>query len=283
MGAGILTPRGSTELPIRINDHHVNITINNGFARTEVLQTFFNPNPQDLEAVYSFPLPKSASLSEVTLTMGEREIQGEVVGKVRAQSIYESEKQNGSDAGLATQNGYKSFEFRVHPVRAEDTTRVRIVYYQPIEIDTGIGRFLYPLEEGGTEEAGASFWNPVSASVDGMFSAEIEIKSAWPIANVRLPGYETDTTTEQLGEGHYKVRLERNNQPLSTDLVVYYRLKDNLPGRVEVNSLSRRRIRPRDVHDCGYAGTGSQAAPTRRGLRLRFSTPPAAWTRNCTR
>jgi len=52
------------------------VVINNGFAMTEVQQTFYNPNNQDLEAMYSFPLPKSASLSEVTIYVGEREING---------------------------------------------------------------------------------------------------------------------------------------------------------------------------------------------------------------
>jgi len=36
------------------------------FRQTEVLQRFFNPNAQDLEAVYAFPAEKR-SLSEVTI------------------------------------------------------------------------------------------------------------------------------------------------------------------------------------------------------------------------
>ncbi len=90
--AGILTPIGSGHQPIRIRDHHVNVVINNGFAMTEVRQTFFNANSQDLEALYSFPLPKSASLSEVTIYVGEREIHGEVLEKQKARQIYTDEK-----------------------------------------------------------------------------------------------------------------------------------------------------------------------------------------------
>ncbi|MGD9360462.1 MAG: VIT domain-containing protein, partial [Desulfobacterales bacterium] len=55
--AGILTPIGASHQPIRIRDHHVNVVINNGFAMTEVSQTFYNGNQEDLEAIYSFPLP----------------------------------------------------------------------------------------------------------------------------------------------------------------------------------------------------------------------------------
>ena len=77
--AGILTPIGSGHQPIQIRDHQIKVVINNGFAITEVRQTFYNPNGKDLEAMYSFPIPKSASLSEVTIFVGEREIQGEVL------------------------------------------------------------------------------------------------------------------------------------------------------------------------------------------------------------
>ncbi|MDF2374779.1 MAG: VIT and VWA domain-containing protein [Verrucomicrobiales bacterium] len=233
--AGTLTPKDSPHAPIAIRDHDVKVTINNGFAQTEVTQTFFNPNSVDLEAVYRFPLPQSASLSEVTLTMGERDIHGEVVEREKAKTIYESEKQAGNDTGLATKEGIQAFEFKVHPVKANDETRIRIVYYQPVPIDTGIGRYLYPLEEGGTDDvAAASFWNPVNDVVEGNFSAEVILKSAWPVEQVRLPGFENETTTEKLDEGHYRILLEKPGQALNRDLVVYYRLAQDLPGRVEV-------------------------------------------------
>jgi Ca-activated chloride channel homolog len=73
---GTLTPIGSPHAPIQLRSHQVNVTINNGFAQTEVLQTFFNPNPTALEALYAFPVPKSASLSEVTITSGEKTLNG---------------------------------------------------------------------------------------------------------------------------------------------------------------------------------------------------------------
>jgi hypothetical protein len=100
--AGTLTPAGSTGAPIQIRDHQVNVTINNGFARTEVLQTFFNPNAADLEAVYAFPVPKSASLSEVTIQAGEKTLHGEVIPRTGAETIYNEEKSSGNDAAQGT-------------------------------------------------------------------------------------------------------------------------------------------------------------------------------------
>ena len=172
--AGTLTAIGSTDAPIQIRDHHVRVVINNGFAQTEVHQTFFNPNDRDLEAIYSFPLPKSASLSEVTITAGERELHGEVLPRLEAEKIYEEEKSQGHDAGLATKDEYKTFDFRVARVPAGDEARMRFVYYQPLELDTGVGRYLYPMEDGGTNELAKSFWVP-NTKVEGMLSVDLEL------------------------------------------------------------------------------------------------------------
>lgn len=231
--AGNLAPRGADYTPIQILDHHVNVTLNNGFARTEVLQTFYNPNDRDLEALYTFPLPKSASLSEFTIYAGEKEIHGEVLEADEARNIYEAERDQGNDAGLATKESFQRFEFAVSPVRAQDQTRIRFVYYQPLEIDTGIGRYLYPLEEGGTDEQAKSFWYQ-NQKVEGRFSVQLELKSAWPVADVRVPGYEAEAKVTPVENHGYLVELEAEQASLNRDFLFYYRLADDLPGRVEL-------------------------------------------------
>ena len=233
LAAGTLTPLGSSQQPIAIRDHHVDVVLQNGFARTEVTQTFFNPNDVALEALYAFPVPRSASLSEMTLFAGERQLEGEVVPKEEAQRIYEEERDKGNDAGHASKEGYQRFEFRVSPVPPQAETRVRFVYYQPLEIDTGVGRYVYPLEEGGTDELAKSFWLR-NEKVEGTFSANLELKSAWPVTEVRVPGFEAAATVQKLGEGHTRVEIQQQGVSLSRDLVLYYRLEDGLPGRVEV-------------------------------------------------
>jgi Ca-activated chloride channel family protein len=231
--AGILTPTGSPHKPIQIRDHHVNVVINNGYAMTEVHQTFYNPNPENLEALYSFPLPKSASLSEVTIYAGEREIHGEVLEKQKARQIYQDEKSRGNETGLAEKNEFYTFEFKVFPVPANDETKIRFLYYQPLKIDSGIGRYLYPLEAGGTDEAGMSFWT-TNAKVENTFSMNLEFKSAYPVQDVRAPGFEAAAVIDKLTEGHIKLDMQLTDMSLNRDFIFYYRLQDNLPGRVEV-------------------------------------------------
>ncbi len=231
--AGILTVNGSPGAPIQIKDHHLNLVIDNGFAQVEAVQTFFNPNGQDLEAVYSFPVPESASLSEFTIYAGEKEINGEVVERNKANEVYENERQQGNDAGVADKNNYQNFEFKVAKIPANAQTRIRFLYYQPLKLDTGVGRFVYPLEEGGTDEVAKSFWT-VNSRVENSFSADVRLRIAYPVDEVRLPGFEQAAKIDRLGEGEYHITLDTTGVSLNRDLVVYYRLAQNLPGRLEL-------------------------------------------------
>ncbi len=231
---GTLTPVGSPAAPIQILDHHVEVAINNGFARIEVSQAFFNPNDRDLEAIYAFPVPKSASLSEMTIFLGESELNGEVVEKSEARSLYEQARKDGKDAGLAEQNSYLTYEFSVARVPAQDESKFRFVYYQPLEIDTGVGRFLYPLEDGGTDEMALAFWD-TEREVRRSFSFHLTVRSESPIESVRMPGFETAALVEKLDDHWWEVTLDApGGVSLDRDLLVYYRLEDGLPGRVDL-------------------------------------------------
>lgn len=239
--AGTLTPVNSSNSPMQIREHVVDAVIDNGYARIEVNQTFFNPNSSDVEAIYSFPVPSSASLSEITIQNGEKTLNGEVLEAKEAKQVYTEERDAGGEAGLGEcsctkpkdEVEYMSYKFSVANVRAQSEVKIRFVYYQPLKIDTGVGRFIYPLEEGGTDENAKSFWtrNP---KVEQHFAVNVELKSGWPVEEVRVPGAEAEAKIQKLAEGHYKVALDRPNGDLSKDFVFYYRLADDLPGRVEL-------------------------------------------------
>lgn len=231
-GAGTLKPIGSTDLPIEIRDHHLDVVINNGFAQTRVQQTFFNPNANDLEAIYAFPVPEDAVLAEMRMSSGETTLEGEVLPKEEADRIYEEEKNQGRETGKAGKQSYQRFEFHVTPVRAGQETKMEFVYYQKLEVDSNVGRYLYPLEEGGTDDAAKSFWD-MNATVSGIFSARVELRSAYPIRDIRVPSF--GGQTESKGEGvHIWTYQSAAGASLDQDVVLYYRLQDGVPGRVDL-------------------------------------------------
>ncbi len=233
-GAGLIKPIGSGNAGAFIKSHHVEVVINNGFAQTVVDQVFGNNADADYEAIYSFPVPKQASLSEISLWIDGKEVIGEVVEKEKAREIYEDQVAKGNDTALAEKDDFKTFEISIGRVRAGEDTRVRIVYYQPVEIDLNVGRYVYPLVEGGVDDERIAFWE-TDDLVHEAFSFNLTLKSAFPVADVRVPGYDQVARIVQTND-QYQVNLEQaeGGATLSRDIVFYYRLDDTVPARVEI-------------------------------------------------
>lgn len=236
--AGLLKPIGGRDAGAHIKSHHVEVVINPGFAQTVVDQVFGNASDTDFEACYSFPIPKSASLSELSLWIDGHEVLGEVIEKEKAKKIYENQRQQGKDTALAEKNDFKTFDIRVGHVRAGQDTRVRLVYYQPLEIDLNIGRFVYPLAEGGVDDERIAFWE-TDNRVREAFSFKLTLKSAFPVKDVRLPGYETQAqitqSTNETGVVYdVLIGSQEGGATLSRDIVFYYRLDESTPARVEL-------------------------------------------------
>lgn len=262
--AGLLTPADGSLPALEIKDHKVKAIIEDGYAITTVEQVFHNPHSRDLEAVYSFPVPEKGAVSEFTMWIDNKPVHGEVLEKAKARKVYEEQKAAGNEAGLTEKDSYKTFDISVSPVRAGQDTRIRIGYVQPAHVDMGMGRYLYPLEEGGVDEVKLAFWT-ANEKVLGTFSFDMEIRSAYPVDGVRLPNHPNAVVTRKgdvyhihLGNngGASTAATDEEKQPaaqgsagagaalpgeqvvtpynLDTDIVVYYRHADNLPGSVDL-------------------------------------------------
>ncbi len=242
LAAGLLKPIGASDsAALTVSSHAVDVTINNGFVRTEVDQTFTNHSGRAIEGIYTFPLPKQSSLSELSLWIAGQEILGEVVEKQRARQIYSEQKTQGNQVALAEKNDYRSYDVKVGNIPAQGETRVRIVYYQPLEIDLNVGRYLYPLAEGNVDEERLSFWM-ADSKVTGPFLFHLQLKSAVPVKEVRLPGLEQEAIIQRsggMGEENagdiIDVTISRpEGSQLTKDIVFYYRLDDSVPARIEL-------------------------------------------------
>ncbi len=255
-GAGLLTPSDGLTPALDIKEHHVDVVIEDGYAITNVEQVFHNPHNRDLEAIYSFPVPEKGAVAEFTVWIDGQPVTGEVLEKKQARQIYDTEKAAGRDAGLTEKDAYKTFDISVTPVRAGQDTRIRFVYMQPAHVDTGIGRYVYPLEDGGVDEKKLAFWTG-NDQVEAQFSFNLDIKSGYPIDAVRVPN-QAQTTINQHGPGKWNVSLnttgtntqiineEESNNTITTpsaniaaytlnqDLVVYWRHQEGLPGSVDL-------------------------------------------------
>lgn len=256
--AGLMTPSSGQLAELEIRQHHVNVVIENGYAITHVEQVFFNPHASPLEAIYSFPVPEKASVGEFTYWIDGKPVTGEVVEKQQARQIYEQEKAQGRETALTEKDQFKSFDSSVYPVQPQQEVKIRLVYIQPTHIDSGIGSYVYPLEEGGVDEAKLAFWS-YNEAVTGAFSFNLELRSSYPVDEVRLPKHPQATATS-VSNQQWKVAMangqaitddtakERTKtearttnptqlvQTLDKDIVVYWRHQQGLPGSIDMIS-----------------------------------------------
>lgn len=228
--AGLLKS-AANDRALYLKDHQVKVLIEGGYARTSWSQIFVNSGPSDLEAIYEVPLPREATLAEVRLIQGDVVLDGEVVRRAKAQEIYRAERDAGRDAGVASQEDFRHYRFQIARVPANSETRLEVLYYEPVDVDTGVGTYRYALEEGGTDEGQMAFWSR-DATLAGIFSIEVEVRAGAPLQALRAPGLAG--LIEVLDEETQLFRWSGSSGSLDQDFVLYYQLVENLPGRVEV-------------------------------------------------
>jgi len=143
--AGLLVADGGLGGVLQIKEHDVHVTLNNGIAVTKVTQVFHNTERRPVEALFTFPVPKGASVANFSMWIHGKEMVGEVVEKQRAREIYNSYKQSRRDPGLLEQTDFRTFDMRIFPIGPEADQKVELTYYQELDFDHDWASYVYPL------------------------------------------------------------------------------------------------------------------------------------------
>lgn len=221
-GAGLLIADGGFGGVLEIKSHSVDVTINNGVAVTHVEQIFLNTENRTVEALYTFPVPKRASVANFSMWINGKEMIGEVVEKERARQIYESYKQTRKDPGLLEQVDFKQFEMRIFPIDAGAEQRVRITYYQELDFDHDWANYVYPLAT--TTQDGSAM------STSKAFSFRLDVRSEIPIVTMESPSHGETMLITQFEEDLCRASLETTDAELTDDIVVAYRVSRPITG-----------------------------------------------------
>ena len=213
--AGLLVPTGS-DRSLAIDSQQVAVRIDNGIAVTTVTQVFKNDAPQPLEALYTFPVPREASVSNFSMWINGKEVVGEVLERQRAREIYRQvTRVEKKDPGLLEQVDFKTFEMRVFPVPAKGEQRIQISYYQPVDYDSGFATYVYPLEMD--DEA--------VTQMKGEFSLLVDVASNIPLKKIASPSHKQALVTAELTKDRYRASIESAQGNLDRDFVLVYELE----------------------------------------------------------
>jgi Ca-activated chloride channel family protein len=229
--AGLLIADGGFGGVLEIKDHDVTVVVNNGIAVTEIEQTFVNTERRQVEALYTFPVPKAASVASFSMWIGGKEMIGEVVEKERARQIYESYKQTRRDPGLLEQVDHSTFEMRIFPIAAGAEQRVKLTYYQELDVDHDWATYVYPLATVTRAD--------IDQRTHGRFSLSLEVKSAVPIVAMESPSHADDFVFAQHASEYWQASLETDGSDLSRDVVLAYELSRPRTGIDVITSRER--------------------------------------------
>ena len=210
--AGLLVADGGFGGALEIKEHEVNVIVNNGVAVTTVTQVFQNTENRQVEALYTFPVPKGGSVANFSMWINGKEMVGEVLEKKRAREIYDSYKRTKRDPGLLEQTNYRTFEMRVFPIGPRAEQKVQVVYYQELDFDNDWATYVYPLATATRTD--------VNARTTGRFALTLDARSAVPIAAVESPSHGKDFAIARHTEGYCQASLEVNGGDLSRDVVL---------------------------------------------------------------
>src|SRR5262249_5926261 len=77
------------EAKLSLRKYHVDVHIEDGFARTTIDQTYFNQQSARLEGTFYFPLPADASLSRLAMYVDGTRMEGGMAERDYARGVYE--------------------------------------------------------------------------------------------------------------------------------------------------------------------------------------------------
>jgi Ca-activated chloride channel family protein len=133
-------------LPLERTDVTAHLT---GFmGRVKVQQVFNNPYSDPIEAIYVFPLPDEAAVSDMTITIGKRVIRADVLEREQARKTYEDAKHSGKTAALLEQERPNIFTQSVANILPGEEIVVEITYDQLLAYEGGSYEFVYPMVVG---------------------------------------------------------------------------------------------------------------------------------------
>lgn len=217
-------PKPGEEIPpLTVKYHRVDVQIMNQVSRTSIDQVFINNHQRDIEGIFIFPLPEEAAVSEFSMYVGEKKIEGEILDADKARQIYEDIVRRLKDPALLEYIGRNMFRARVYPIPAGGEKRIKIAYSEMLRAEKDLVRYVYPLN---TEQFSLHPIKEVAISV--------KIESKTPLSSIYSPSHKVSVRKE--AEGEARISYEGKNLKPNKDFVLYYSLSQEDIGLTFLSS-----------------------------------------------
>ena len=132
------------EAKLSLVKFHVDVHIEDGFARTTIDQTYFNSENSRMEGTFYFPLPPDASLSRLAMYVDGDLMEGGMADRGHARDVYETIRYQNRDPALLEWVDGSVFKMRVFPLEARQEKRIVLAYSQRLPVLYGQATYRFP-------------------------------------------------------------------------------------------------------------------------------------------
>ena len=145
---GIVGKDGKIQGTCPLKHTDVRAGISGFLARVTVTQIFANTATENIEAVYTFPLPQDAAVDDMTIQIGDRTVRGLIKRREEARAIYEHARNTGHVAALLDQERPNIFTQSVANILPGEQVTVTISYVETLRYEAGSYEFVFPMVVG---------------------------------------------------------------------------------------------------------------------------------------
>src|SRR5256714_3388770 len=138
--------KAAGECPLRHTE--VKAEVSGFLSRVNVTQEFVNPFEEQIEAVYTFPLPQSAAVDDMMMRVGDRTIKGKIMRREEAQAAYQEAKSQGHVASLLDQERPNIFTQSVANIMPGQSVVITISYVETLKYEGGAYEWSFPMVVG---------------------------------------------------------------------------------------------------------------------------------------
>jgi len=234
---------GGEEIPLPLVNTDVDANITAYIASVHVVQQYFNPFTEKIEAVYVFPLPQNAAVSDFVMSIGDRNIRGIIRERAEAEEIYRDARAQGYVASLLTQERPNIFTQSVANIEAQEAIDVSITYFHTVAYRDGEYELVFPTVVGprfnppgthngiGAVPRGAGGTSGQTTEVEYLAPGErsghdltlrVDIDGGMPIEDITSPSH--DIVRRDLSPNRSRVELAEHDRIPNKDFVLRYRL-----------------------------------------------------------
>ena len=111
-------------------DTDVNIDISGSIARATLTQKFRNISNDQVEGIYAFPLPETASIDALSIQIGSHIVKGVITPDDEAQKMYKAAKDSGMSTGAVSRHSSKLFTSTLKNIGPGEEITVSIEYQE---------------------------------------------------------------------------------------------------------------------------------------------------------